>query len=81
MVDLPTSIPTTKPCYDKVLKNVDPQEKIDLYKQGTVTSELEGGETPIPGPAGNSSMGSELSEPPGEISERVLAAEEPRRAR
>jgi len=76
-VDVPISVPVTKPCYEKVLKNVDPQEKIDLYEQGAVASELKSRETPIPGPAGNSSMGSELSEPPGGSSEGILAAENP----
>jgi len=76
-VDIPIPVPTI-PDYGKVLEHVDLKEKIDLYKQGAVSSELENRETPIPGPAGNSSMGSELSEPPGGSPQRIPSADEPR---
>ena len=48
---------------------------VDILQQGTIASQLEDREAPVPSPSGNLSMGSVLPGPVGRSSQRVLAPE------
>jgi len=88
-VDIPIPVPPVYPSsafygipdYARVLRHVNPKEKLDVLEQGTATSQLQGRETPVSGPAGSANMGSAGSELIRRSSKRVLAAKITRRTR